>query len=112
MMLGDGINDAPVIAQADIAVTVGNASDFTKQSTDVILLQDHLGNVPLLIALAKRTKRTIKQNFMWALGYNLLVLPFAIMGVLTPWQAALGMSLSSLIVVYNSARLLSFSTKG
>ncbi len=108
MMLGDGINDAPVLAQADVAVTVGNASDFTKHSTDVILLQEHLAQLPLLTALAAKTKRTIKQNFMWALGYNVLVLPFAIMGVLTPWQAALGMSLSSLIVVYNSARLLRF----
>jgi Cu2+-exporting ATPase len=89
-------------------VTVGNASDFTKHSTDVILLQEHLAQLPLLTALAAKTKRTIKQNFMWALGYNVVVLPFAIMGVLTPWQAALGMSLSSLIVVYNSARLLRF----
>ena len=75
-------------------------------AADIVLLNPKLTSLSELVNMAHRTKRKIKQNIAWALGYNLSVLPFAVSGVLTPWQAALGMSLSSIIVVYNSTRLM------
>lgn len=104
-MAGDGVNDAPVLARADISMAVNSASDFAKSAADIIMLKDDFSALASLIHIAKKTKRIIKQNFAWALGYNLLVLPFAVSGLLPPWAAVIGMSLSSLAVTFNSMRL-------
>lgn len=106
MMLGDGINDAPVLAQSDVSVAVGNATDIAKTSADIILLSPRLDSLNKVFCLARRTKLVIRQNMAWALGYNLLVLPLAVSGLLAPWMAVIGMSISSMIVVFNSTRLL------
>jgi Cu2+-exporting ATPase len=106
LMVGDGINDGPVLAQADVSVTLGAGSDLAKSSADVILLDNSLDKLALVFSIAKRCRAKIIQNMLWALGYNLLVLPLAVTGMLSPWMAVIGMSLSSLIVVLNSIRLL------
>ncbi|WP_293746582.1 heavy metal translocating P-type ATPase [uncultured Paraglaciecola sp.] len=106
LMVGDGINDGPVLAQADVSVTLGASSDLAKSSADVILLDNSLEKISVVFAIAKRCRAKIIQNMGWALGYNLLVLPLAVTGFLSPWMAVVGMSLSSLIVVANSIRLL------
>ncbi|ABE55130.1 Heavy metal translocating P-type ATPase [Shewanella denitrificans OS217] len=105
-MFGDGINDAPVLAGAYLSVAMGSGSAIAKNSADLILLGDHLSRFNDAIKVAKKANAIIKQNLFWAFGYNLLILPLAVTGHVPPYIAALGMSLSSILVVSNSLRLL------
>lgn len=105
VMIGDGVNDAPSLGQAHLSVALASGTDLTQTTADALLLRDDLRALIAARKEAAATRRIIKQNLRWALGYNLAVLPPAALGFIPPWLAAIGMSLSSLVVVGNALRL-------
>jgi Cu2+-exporting ATPase len=109
IMLGDGLNDAPTLAAADASLSFGEAADAAKMSSDFLITAPTLAALPAARRLARKTRRIVLQNLLWAAAYNLLAVPLAALGYIPPWGAAIGMSMSSALVVGNSLRL---RTKG
>ena len=105
MMIGDGVNDAAAMGIAEVSVAVSPADYFVHNAADATLMGGRLSVLPALLAFGERVSSIIRQNIFWAISYNMTAIPLAATGLLEPWMAALGMSLSSLLVVLNARRL-------
>jgi Cu2+-exporting ATPase len=104
-MTGDGVNDAPVLAQAQVSIAIDQGAEAAQAAADMVLLSSEIGRLADGVRLARKAQSVIRQNLAWSVVYNAIAIPAAALGYVTPWMAGIGMSLSSLLVVLNAMRL-------